>query len=193
MLRIGGSGSATAQIMLYSLQKTSSDTAPEAVDSHALGKPCKNSVLTVDLEYSEKPKLVVVQILGEGLKGMIARNTIGIDRILWGGFRQSVSVPVEGSFQAALDERQSAQLDRYPEQNMTSSMTASGIVTNCNQQDVSDRSQSEQHHQKLLSIRQKLIQAVFNNARLAKVSQPGLMNMTYRCSWQVLHVLQNEH
>jgi len=193
VLRIGGSGSATAQIMLYSLQKTSSDVAPEAVDSHALGKPWKNSVLTVDLEYSEKPKLAVVQILGEGLKGMIARNTMSIDRILWGGFRQSVSVSVEGSFQAALDERQSAQVDRYPEQNMTSSMTASGIITNCNQQDVSDRSQSEQHHQKLLSIRQKLVQAVFNNARLAKVSQPGLMNMTYRCSWQVLHVLQNEH
>ncbi len=132
VLRIGGSGSATAQIMLYSLQKTSSDVAPEAVDSNALGKPWKNSVLTVDLEYSEKPKLAVVQILGEGLKGMIARNTMSIDRILWGGFGQSVSVPVEGSFQAALDERQSAQVDRYPEQNMTSSMTASGIIINCN-------------------------------------------------------------
>jgi len=83
VLRIGGSGSATAQIMLYSSQKTSSDVAPEAVDSHALGKPWKNSVLTVDLEYSEKPKLAVVQILGEGLKGMIARNTMSIDRILW--------------------------------------------------------------------------------------------------------------
>lgn len=57
----------------------------------------------------------------------------------------------------------------------------------------SDQSKHEQPQEQQLTVRETLVQAISNNTSFTKAPESSFLNVAYRCSWEVLHVLQDEH
>lgn len=229
--------------MLSPLQKADSDTPQYTSDSRgaiSLVDLAKRSELTLRFEFSDKPTAKDISLLGNELNSMFERNTLGINRVRWGGLRQPLLARATSVFQAMLERQRHTRIERdlkpqptspldFPEfdthtfgteahprtfRRSSFSVTGSESATSpqmshdgsstslrelssatprsvADQWEESNQSKHEQLHEKPLTVRETLMKAISNNTTFTKNSESNFVYVAYRCSWEVLHVLQD--
>ena len=61
----------------------------------------KRQTVTLHFDFADKPPPAHIEVLGRHLNHVFDRNNLGVNRVRWGGIRQSVAARAVGSFQAA--------------------------------------------------------------------------------------------
>lgn len=88
------------RIMLHPLQKKGSDNELNRKEAATLD-PFKGHALTLHFDFSEKPSPAYIKILGREFNDFFKRH-VGVNRVRWGGMRQSMAARVAKRFQAKL-------------------------------------------------------------------------------------------
>lgn len=92
--------SSAGRIMLHRLQREGSDD--ESTQKEAAGlDPFKGHALTLHFDFSKKPSQEYIVMLGRELNEFFERH-VGVNRVRWGGMRQSMVARAAQSFQARL-------------------------------------------------------------------------------------------
>ena len=76
------------RIMLHPLMKTSSESQSSPKETAHLD-PLRRQTLTLHLDFGEKPSQMCIEELGRQLNVIFQRRTLGVNRVRWGGVRQS--------------------------------------------------------------------------------------------------------
>lgn len=107
-------GVQAGRIMLHPLHKSQKDGSQTELPSEENKNPYPFSRQTVTLhfEFAEKPSHANVQLLGRQLNNIFELYKLGVNRVRWGGMKQSAFARVMGSFQASLARSRRASLNR---------------------------------------------------------------------------------
>ena len=106
--------SSAGRIMLRPLQNANSVTSRDSADSPGAGSwvdLARQPVLTLHFDLDGKPTARNMEFLGNALNDMIRRNGLGINRIRWGGIRQSSLAHATSVFQAMLRRQRHARIE----------------------------------------------------------------------------------
>ena len=72
--------------------------------------PFKRHTLTLHFDFGDKPSKIYIETLGREVSGIFRRINVGVNRVRWGGRRQSMVARVAKSFQATLRKNRRANL-----------------------------------------------------------------------------------
>ncbi|CAD6590615.1 MAG: hypothetical protein ASARMPREDX12_004603 [Alectoria sarmentosa] len=100
------------RIMLHPLQREGSEDELCHKEAASLD-PFKGHALTLHFDFSEKPSQIYLEMLGRELNEFFQRN-VGVNRVRWGGMRQSMVVIAAKSFQAKLRRNRRANMRLQP-------------------------------------------------------------------------------
>ena len=236
------------RIMLSPLQKADSDTPQHTSDSQdviSLMDIAKQSILTLRFDFSDKPTVQDIELLGNELNSVFKRNALGVNRVRWGGLRQPLLAYAMNEFLAMLQRQRLTRIERDLNPDSSPPLILSGLGTNtigtgtssrsistssfksfsitgsesatspqmshygsstslrdsssatstsvADQWEESNQSKQEQLRDKPLTVRETLVKAISNNTTFTKTPEFNFVHAAFRCSWELLHVLQDEY
>ena len=108
----------TIRIMLHPLQRQGlneqgSVNQPSQKEAESLD-PFKRYTLTLHFDFGDKPSPIPIETIGRELNGVFRRINVGVNRIRWGGRKQSMVARAAKSFQKTLEKNRRANL-KLPE------------------------------------------------------------------------------
>ena len=91
------------RIMLHPLRKCQNDglQMEKSLEQITNLDIIKRQTVTLHFDFADKPPPAHIEVLGRHLNHVFDRNNLGVNRVRWGGIRQSVAARAVGSFQAA--------------------------------------------------------------------------------------------
>ena len=91
------------RIMLHPLRKYENDGPQMEISLEQTTNLdiIKRQTVTLHFDFADKPPPAHIEVLGRHLNHVFDRNNLGVNRVRWGGIRQSVAARAVGSFQAA--------------------------------------------------------------------------------------------
>ena len=159
------------RIMLHPLQKAGSDDESSQKRAASLD-PLKGHALTLHFDFSEKPSSTYIELLGRELNEFFERN-IGVNRVRWGGMRQSMVARAAKSFQAGLRRRRRASM-RLQEANSSTGLSHARLAENA--LDPLTPSSSDQHSPRITDLA-ATGSPVFNSAHFSAMSLPRPLDL----------------
>ncbi len=126
------------RIMLHPLKRKGSD---DEVSQELAADPLKGHALTLHLDFSEKPSPNYIEMFGRELNDFFRRN-VGVNRVRWGGMRQSMFARATKNFQASLKRHRRASM-RLQQSNASTAFSHTRLAENS--QDPLTPSSSDQH------------------------------------------------
>ena len=154
--------SSAGRIMLHPLQKAGSDDE----SSQKEADPLKGHALTLHFDFSEKPSSTYIEMLGRELNEFFERN-IGVNRVRWGGMRQSMVARAARKFQTRLRHRRESM--RLQEANSGAGFSHTRLAENA--PDPLTPSSSDQHSPRITELA-ATGSPVFNSAHFSAMSLP---------------------
>ncbi len=128
------------RIMLHPLKRKSSDDEvprEEAANLNSL----KGHALTLHFDFSEKPSPDYIEMFGRELNDFFRRN-VGVNRVRWGGMRQSMFARATKLFQTSIKRQRRASM-RLQQSNASTAFSHTRLAEN--PQDPLTPSSSDQH------------------------------------------------
>ena len=92
------------RIMLHPLHRTEEDGSQDSLLSEETTKlnALKRRTVTLHLDFGDQPSHTDIEMLGHQLNQIFERYTLNVNRVRWGGMKQSAAARAVGSFQAGL-------------------------------------------------------------------------------------------
>ena len=127
------------RIMLHPLARKGSDDESSRKEAASLD-PLKGYIMTLHFDFGAKPPATYIEMLGRELNDIFARN-VGVNRVRWGGMRQSLVALAAKKFQNRLRKRRASM--RLEQANSGASFSHERLAENL--QDLLTPYSSDQH------------------------------------------------
>ena len=132
-----GKESSAGRIILHPLKRKGSD---DEVSQELAADPLKGHALTLHFDFSEKPSPNYIEVFGRELNDFFKRN-VGVNRVRWGGVRQSMFARATRNFKDSLKRRRASM--RLQQSNASTTFSHASLAEN--PQDPLTPSSSDQH------------------------------------------------
>lgn len=156
----------TGRIMLHPLQRDGLDDELSRKEAASLD-PFRGHALILQFDFSEKPSQTYIEMLGRELNEFF-RHNVGVNRVRWGGMRQSVVARVAKRFQTRLQRIRRASM-RLQQANASAGFSDASLPDNA--LDPLTPSSLDQHSPQIMEPAAEDI-SVFDSADISAISLP---------------------